>query len=166
MEISEAGTSNGGLDDVVTEGVLHDLAETIDIIVVEFFDQRVLRLLVSEDEELFDDVGGELVAGEIEDLALDGVPDQWDSFLARGSIEEILNNVVGEGVSSEDGDVGGDGSDELGGRYNNNNNMMNNNQQQQYYGGNNNTQQQQYGGYQQQQQAYSGVSSTAPTPAW
>jgi len=114
LKIGETRTSDGSLNDVVAEGVLHDSAQAVDVVVVQFLDQSVLGLLVREDEELLDDVGGELVAGQLEDLTLDRVPDKRDSFLTGSSVEEVLDDVVGEGVRSEDGDVAGDGGNEAG----------------------------------------------------
>ena len=90
------GVVNCGLHDVVGVGVAEETLE-FGGGGKHFVDEHVAALLLSAAKAFLDDVGGELLAGELSDFALEHVH-QWLSKHRLVEVEDILHDIVAKRI--------------------------------------------------------------------
>lgn len=101
---------DGGLDDVIGVAVAEETLK-LGLRGEHLIDKHVAALVLSAAEALLDDVGRELLAGELADLPLEHV-DEWLREDGLVEVEDILHDVVAEWVLDKNESAVGDLADQ------------------------------------------------------
>lgn len=104
------GELKGSLDDIVAIGVAHHLLKLLGI--HELLDHNTLCGHVGATDALLDDIGAELLTRKFGDLA-SKAKTQWVGKTRFVQVEDVLDNVIAEGILDQMEAIRGDLADKL-----------------------------------------------------
>ena len=105
--------SDRALDEVVSEAVLEHPVQDLVTAAVDADKDLVLNGLVEVEQCLLHDVGSELVAAQLNGMGQEGFAEVHGVGALVADLKEMLNDVVGEGIHGEAGEVLVDGIEEF-----------------------------------------------------